>query len=260
MNCKDCIFAKYGQVKRPMTPDGQVGCACDRLDTWLDKNEAYQTEGESYYELTKFCNMYRNHDWRKEVQEKHEDEFDPPNHSLLEDLVEIARSEVKPLFGIAVWDDPTGHFADLDKTVMGLTNIRYPRDKMKVVLSTFSARGVNDVADLINRLQGDIRNSSAIFHLLDYRKYKDTEVFKKLVEATFFVHIKSGTLLPEDLFELIDKSMNEDLERACMWEGDGFTVIHKKVVTGLYLQFNDYDKMVSHIREIAKEQNAYQKV
>lgn len=246
MNCKDCIFAKYGQVKRPMMPDGQVGCACDRLDTWLDKNEAYQTAGESYYELIKFCNMYRNEEWQSEHNYGNE--------------VAIAREEVMPLFGIAVWDDPTGHFADLDKTVMGLTNIRYPRDKMKVVLSTFSARGVNDVADLINRLQGDIRNSSAIFHLLDYRKYKDTEVFKKLVEATFFVHIKSGALLPEHLFELIDKSMNEDLERACMWEGDGFTVIHKKVVTGLYLQFNDYDKMVSHIREIAKEQNVYQKV
>lgn len=252
MDCKDCIFAEYGQVKRPMMPDGQVGCACDRLDTWLDKDEAYLAADESYYELTKFCNMYRNEEWKSEHNYGNE--------------VAIAREEVMPLFGIAVWDDPTSTMIDLEKTVMGLTNVKYPRDKMKVVLSTFKARGVNNVADLINRLQGDIRNSSAIFHLLDYRKYTDTEVFKKLVEATFFVHVKSGyrqrgsTLLPEHLFELIDKSMNEDLERACMWEGDRFTVIHKKVVTGLYLQFNDYDKMVSHVREIAKKQNAYQKV
>lgn len=246
MDCKDCIFAEYGQVKRPMMPDGQIGCACDRLDTFLDNNEAYLAAGGSYYELTKFCNMYRNEEWHSEH-----------NYG---DEVAIAREEVMPLFGIAVWDTPTGTMSDLEKTTMSLTQVEYPREKMKVVLSTFNARGVHDVVHLVNRLQGDIRNSSAIFHLVDDRRNKDTEVFKKLVEATFFVHIKSGSVLPEDLFELIDKSMNEDLERVCMWEGEGFTVIHKKVVTGLYLQFDDYDKMVDHIREIAKEQNVYQKV
>lgn len=268
MDCKQCIFAQYGQElnvltgmpANPSSADMQIGCGCDRLYTFEDRNEAYRTVGKPYYQLTKFCNMYRTDDWRTEVQKKYAEEFDTPNHSFLEDLVDIARYEVKPLFGVAVWDVNEGSFEDLENTTLNLMNIDYPRNKIKVMISTFTTRGVNKVSDLVNRLQVDIKNSAATFHMVEDRKIRDTDIFKKLVEASFFVLIKSGATLPSGLFNRIDESVNDDLEKVCMWEGDGYTVINKRVATSLYLQFNDYEKMVDHIRELSNKQGVYQKI
>lgn len=266
MDCEKCIFAQYGNpvdvfnglsnlrfdannrsLSEPLLNDRQVGCECDRLDTFEERGEAYQTLGSPYYQLTKFCNMYRTEDWVDDDKRGRE--------------VSAAREEVMPLFGIAVWDHQDATFDDLDKTVMSMANMVYPTKKMKMMVSTFQSRGVGAVADLINRVQAmEFINTVATFHLHEHRALRDTEIFKKLVQGTFFVHIEAGYVLPPDLFEVIDNSMNDQLERFVMWEGEGWSAIHKKVATSLYLQFNDYDKLVDHVRDIAQQQNVYRKV
>lgn len=242
MDCDKCIFAQYGQLT-----DIQVGCECGRVETFKDRGEAFQTVSQPFYQLTKFCNMYRTEDWVGVENYGRE--------------ASVARDEVMPLFGIAVWDHDGATFDDLDKTVMGLSQMVYPKHKMKMMVSTFQSRGVAAVSDLINRVQAtEFSRAVATFHLHENTALRDTEIFKKLIQGTFFVHVEAGYLLPPDLFEVIDNSMNGRLERIVMWEGEGWNVINKKVATSLYLKFNDYTKMVDYARGIAREQNVYQKV
>lgn len=265
MDCEGCIFAQMGA--KPRSPvahsqilvQEQVSCACDRLDILEPRGEAYINMEKPYYQLTKFCNMYRNDEWREKQIEKWEEQGE--QHSFQEDYIDAARNEVMPLFGIAVWDHTGATFDDLNKTVMSLPSQIYPVKKMKAMVSTFQSRGVGAVADLINRVQAEeFKNAVATFHLHEQRALRDTEIFKKLVQGTFFVHIEAGYVLPPDLFSVIDESMNDRLERIAMWEGTGWSVIHRKVATSLYLEFMDYDKLVDHVRDIAKEQNVYRHV
>jgi hypothetical protein len=240
MNCNGCVFALMDKNEE------QIGCECSRIETFKNRGEAHKPADKLYYELTKFCNMYRTEEWKS----KHTD----CDHAA------VARNEIMPLFGIAVLDDSQSSFDMLENTAMQIANIDYPLKKIKVVVSTFNARGVGKIADLINRLQKNNVNSLATFHIFNNSKFKDTEVFKKLVQATFFVSIKSGSVIPYDLFKKINRSMNDDLDRVCMWEGDGYAIINKHIADSLYLNFNNYEKMVEYIKKLAIEQNVYKTV
>jgi hypothetical protein len=258
MDCKECIFAQWGTRKKalivnesdfvlgevPATPI-QEGCLCGRVDIFKNRGEAQVEQGDTHYTLTKFCNMYRTEEWQEEQDEP---------------ALEAARQEVMPLFGIAVYDQIDKKINDLQRTVDSILAANYQRNKIKVILSTFQERGVSAVANIINNLQLEVKHSSAVFQLLGNDYIKDTEAFKKLAQATYFVKVKSGEEIPPDIFTEIDRSMNDDLERIVMFEGDGFSIISKKVVTDLYLEHMDYDKMVNHIRKISQEQNVYKKI
>jgi len=251
MDCKECVFALTGSPRQNL-PYVQNGCGCDRIDIFEKRGEAVKTVGDSHYQLSKFCNMYRTADWAVEKLAGNED---TPYHLLSE-----ARQEVTPLFGVAVHDEPVRSMDDLKRTCESLLAIDYQSNKIKVVLSTFQVRGVSAVANVVNNMQLGIEHTSAIFHILDVRQFKDTEVFRKLTQASYFVYIKSGAVIPPDTFKNIDISLNERLERIAMFEGDGFTIINKNVVKGVYLEHNDYDKMADHVRRIAKEQDVYEKI
>lgn len=261
MDCEECIFAQMGQpievfdritslefkpnVSTPVLADAQVGCDCGRISTFEDKEEAYRTVSSPYYQLTNFCNMYRTKEWEEKQNEP---------------AMEAALQEVTPTFGIALYDQTEKDMYDLQRTVDSILALNYQRDKIKVVLSTYQSRGVSAVANIINNMQSKIERSSAIFHVLDSRRIKDTEVFKKLAHSSYFVYIKSGATLPPYSLKTVDISLNSDLERIVMFDGDGFSIINKKIVLDLYLDFLDYDKMTDHIRHISQEQNVYRKI
>ena len=254
MDCEKCIFAENGilwdraeAAENGITlKPGQTGCECGRVSIFESRKEAYKAVDKPYFELTKFCNMYRTEEWKNESNKGLEQQ--------------VARKEVMPLFGIGVYDTSNMDFEDLEQTVASIREVLYPRERMKVVLSTFTKRGVSRVSDLVNRMQKDIKHSSATFHVIAHRQIRDSEVFKKLTQATHFVHILAGAKLPPDLFASIDRSFNEDLKRTIMFEGDNFSVIQKQVVNSMYLDYNDYEAMVNQVRLISKEQNVYEEV
>ncbi len=266
-SCKDCIFAGYGQPIEmqlcgefdAIKLDVQTSCAADRLDPFVDRHEAFQTVAQPYFSLTRLCNMKRDDAWRKEVQEKYAEEYE--NHTFIEDLVDIASDEVMPLFGIAIQDHPDTTNEGLENTVNSVIHANYPTRKMKTVISTFAARGINNVMHQVNFMQEKNHNAEAIFHVVFEPKIKDTEVFKKLTQAHYFVNIFAGATLDKDFFTKVNQSLNEDMEKVVMFECDrGYTAIRKEVVTGLYLRFNNYEDTVDEVRRLAKEKDVYRKV
>lgn len=244
-SCKGCVFAEYSPHPTAKLLSIQTGCKADRLELFKTRHEAWMTVAEPYFNLSKFCTMYRGTDWTDK------NGFD----------TDKAREELMPLFGIGVYDhNVDAPIERLHKTVDSIKAIDYPSEKMKLVISTFTGRDKNELVNVINKMQEKIYLSSAIFHIIDLKQMIDKEVFKKLVEAAYFVNIRSGAVLPPDIFNIIDKSQNDDVLSTVMYEGEGYSIIHKSIVNNLYLKHLDYEAMVDNVRELSQEQKLYREL
>lgn len=231
MSCRGCVFAESED-------ENQTGCAANRMGIFLEEG-AHKPDGDTYYRIPRFCNMYRERvGWAESDQ-------------TAEELLEKATYEAQPLFGIALRDDPERPFSDLEKTVESILKLDYDKDKIKTVISSFPGRGLSAVAHLVNVMKdAGNQHSSCIFHVMHESKVKDTEIFKKLVQGHYFVNVQAGTLLQPDLFNIVDESLNTKLERIFLFEGDGFSVASKSIVTKMYLDFNNYQETIDSIRNL----------
>ena len=105
MNCDKCVFnIKFGF---------QTGCKADRIQKFIDKGKATRKTGASSYELTQFCNMYR--------------EDDTP--------LSVAKEQADVTIGVVVLDDPSKDIEELIKTVESLETAitRYKKNKVSLV-------------------------------------------------------------------------------------------------------------------------------
>lgn len=228
ISCEGCVFS--------INSEGvQTGCLANRLRKFMERG-ARKYYGEKSYRVPKLCNMYRDSKWRSGEDQ------------TLDSLLGKAKYEAQPMFGIALRDDPQKPFSELEKSVESILKMDYDRDKIKTVISSFPGRGLSAVSHLVNLMQeAGHKNSSCIFHIMHQSKTKDTEIFKRLVQGHYFVNVQVGTLLDPGLFNLIDDSLNNKLESIYLFEGDGFSVAPKSIVTKMYLDFNNYDKMINHL-------------
>lgn len=228
ISCEGCIFS--------INSDGvQTGCFANRLRKFIEQG-ARKYYGENSYRVPKLCNMYRDSKWRSDEDQS------------LESLLKKAVYETQPLFGIALRDDPQKPFSELEKSVEAILKMDYDKDKIKTVISSFPGRGLSAVSHLVNVMQeSGHKNASCVFHIMHESKTKETDIFKRLVQAHYFVNVEVGTLLDPGLFNLIDDSLNNKLETVYLFQGEGFSVAPKSIVKKLYLDFNNYDKMIGYL-------------
>lgn len=244
MDCKECIFSTWLDKR-------QTGCLANRIDKLVAKDKAVWTEkdGSSYYTLHQFCNLYRQTEWKDAAESKDSDE-----------LIDKALNEIKPPFGIVAHCDHNHSIEDITKTIDSLKQINYNTNKVKVVLSTNNLSDYNAIVHLTNVIKEKFQASESIFHLHEEISLRDTECFKKIVQAMYFVKIKAGKTIDPELFNTINIILNNDLKQVCMFESDEVTVIMKKIMTECYLEFNNYDLAIDHIRNICIKQDKYEKI
>jgi hypothetical protein len=239
MDCKECIFADYHN-------NVQVGCKAERLDKFIENNTAKLDKTNKYYDLTKFCNLYRTQSWVDDSKAEIND-------------LQRARSEVMPLFGVVVRHSNKNSIEELKKTIDSILDIAYPPEKIKVVISSPQIH-FNEIVHFVNVLKDKFKSSESIFHFADDAYTKDTESFKKIIKSTYFVSTESGETIERNLFSYIDKTINDDLNQVCMIDSGNTTIILKKIMLDTYLNFNDYDLASDHIRALCIEQNKYEKI
>lgn len=239
MDCKECIFADYYN-------DVQVGCKAERLDKFIEDNAAQIDKDNKYYNLTKFCNLYRTESWANNTTAEIND-------------LQRARSEVMPLFGIVITHGDNNSVEELKKTVDSILNIEYPQEKVKVIISSPQIH-FNEIVHFVNVLKEKFKSSESIFHIVTDTYTKDTESFRKIIDSTYFVSTRSGETIDKDLFLYIDKSMNDELNKMCMFDLGATTIILKKVMLNVYLKFKDYELASNHIRTLCINQNKYEKI
>lgn len=245
MDCRECIFSKWIENK-------QSDCAAGRIDKFILKGKAtlcQPSDDELYYSLQQFCTLYRTEEWVKKVKTE-----DP------KELLDKALDSVKPLFGIVVHYTNDSNMNQLKTTVESLMKLDYDRKKVKIVISSPYHQQCEDIVHFTNILKEAFPASESVFHLHDEIELRDTECFKKIVEAMYFVKIQAGGTLEQNVFNTIDHIINHDLSQICMFETDCATIIMKNLVTRCYLEFKNYDLATEYIRNLCIKQDKYEKI
>ena len=231
MDCNACVF-------KVTENELQVGCKVDRLSKLINIGQATKEPGKSYYELSRFCNMYRT------------DDCD----------MDKARNQIKPLFGIVIFCSETDTLEDLNRTIESILNIDYEQKRIKIVISILTTKNLNDFVHITNVLKSKYRSVELVVHLHEHNPLREKEVFLKILKATYFVKIRNGSEIKSDLFDMIDKKINDDLDQTIMFETDSATIILKNAMNSEYLNFYDYDLAADSIRKLSIEQGKYEKI
>lgn len=229
MSCEGCVFAELDEVS-----SRQSGCKAGRLEKLIEQGANKNAEAE-YFNIPRLCNMYRDTHWFSQL----------PDGS---DGLSEARHESMPLFGIAIHDHPDSTLEDLKKTVESIKLIDYPKDKIKIIVSTFLQRGVTNVVEIINDLkENGFAHSESIFHSLHIPRVKDTEVFKRLTLAHYFVSVYCGSEVRPNAFNIVDDSLNTKMDKVYLFNGDGYSIVSKAIIRKIYLDFNNYDAAIDYL-------------
>jgi len=243
MDCSKCVFNIMDDGP-PMSGGpfggGQVGCKVGRLQKFIDKGKAKRRGIVSTsYELTQFCNMYR------------EEECDADKQ----------RYNVMPLFGIVVSITPEDTLEELTEFCRHLESLEYPKEKLKIVLSVPSGlKYAEGVLHLFNMLKVNFIAAELVLHLHNEGNVKDNETFKKLLEATYFVKVGVKDRFNLDVFQVIDDLLNDELKQLCFVENNSICIVLRSVIQQIYYNYESYEKAVEGLKTISMEQNKYEKI
>lgn len=247
MDCSECLFKEVVPTSGGPLGGPQVGCHANRVHRFSELGQAEYADG--YYELKRFCNMYRSTDWFEDKE------------MLLEEKLELAIEQSQPTFGVCIYDSLDHSIQDVQVTIDSIVNSDYNHDKIGVLLSTSLQMKPEDIVQITHKTQETIKQFATITHLYTGNdQMRDTEVFQKLVGATHFVKLTPSQKVPKNYFKNINESMNVNLDRISYYEQDNVVAIPSKVVRETYLDHNDYDAMVAFVEKISKQQGAYKKL
>ncbi len=232
MDCNKCVFN--------IEDEGvQTGCSAGRLQKLIDKGKANMPTGETAYELTQFCNMYR------------EDECD----------LDKQRYNVMPLFGIVVSIKPEDNLDQVNELCENLDSLEYPREKLKIVLSAPSGlKYAQNLMHTFRMLKENLKAAELVLHLHNDENTRDNETFKKLVQATYFVKMGVNDRLDQQVFKSIDKLVNEELKQPCFAENNSVPIVLKSMMQQIYYNYESYEKAVEGLKTMSMEQDKYEKI
>jgi hypothetical protein len=256
MDCSKCIFATC----TPPSSGGpfgtwQVGCKAGRLEKLKSRDEAFlptpsgsfSEETSNYYQLSRFCNMYRSGLWRRGSG-----------------AVKDAAQEVVSSFGVVVEIDSHSK-EEIETTLESIQNILYHSDKIPIMLSVKSSKEhtqyyVNSVIKLI----GNGFDSRTIMHHTTDQNEIDKDAFSYFFQkrkVNYLVKISASDTIDDGFFSFIDKEINEHLNQTVFFEDctNNTFAIGQGIVNTVYPESENYDLMSEKIKNISKEQKSYRK-
>ena len=247
MDCSKCLFKEFTPASGGPLDGPQVGCHANRIHRFSELGQAEYADG--YYELKRFCSMYRPTDWLENKK------------MSFEEKLELATEQSQPTFGVCIYDNLDHDVQDIQTTIDSIINSDYNHDKISVLLSTNLQMKPEDIVQITHETQKTIKRFATITHLyMGNDEMRDTEVFQKLVWTTHFVKLTPSQKVPKNYFKEINDSMNISLDRISYYEQNGVVAIPSKVVRETYLDHKNYDAMVDFVEKISKQQGAYKKL
>lgn len=239
MDCSECVF------RRNNSEGLQIGCEVGRLAVMQSLGVAIKTNEDSFFSLNRFCNCYRDEKWN------YPETIDAASSKV--------RSEIMPTFGVVIKDNGDVFDVSLfEQSLRSVLSTKWPVEKLRIILSTTKHRDMPAIAHLVNSTQKsysvDVR---AVFHHISEQKVKDWDRWRKLAAASYFVTINAGAELKLDTLDVVNNSLNTDLEQIVLFEFDGVSIVRSKIMKSVYLNFNDYNLALDYIRSIAKKDGMY---
>ena len=182
----------------------------------------------------------------------------------MQDLVEITKGELRPTFGIIIFDE-SNDFEDTLKTIESIKEIDYPKNKVKIVLSisqiklNLKNKKIQDLVDIADSMTTDKRHFYFSVHKYTGQdQLRDTECFGKVSMARYFVKINAGATINPDYFKQVEQTLQEEKSIALFHEEQqDISIVPASVAKNKYLEFNNYDFMVQGIKEEAQEEGLY---
>jgi len=243
MDCKNCIFSEWNN-------EYQTGCSADRLSKFIEKGKAtlkpigvHTDDISTFYELQQFCNLYREDKWKKDKDS--------------DKLLDLALKEIKPTFGVVVYDSKEKN-NNLNDTLESIKNINYEKKLIKIVISSFSERGVQNLVSKVIEMQTEGFQCVMTMHTYnDIESLRDYECFSKLLNYSYFVKIPSGSEISKDVFNDVEISLNHKLEQKALFEDENsnISIVPFKIVNSEYLNYNSYDLMVQGIKDAIEKKS-----
>ena len=221
--------------------EGEIGVILCTLETLIDGYKDYKTEclvvkedTGTLYGLTRLCNLYRDKD--------------------TEITLEEAQDEIKPTFGIAIYDE--GNPDKVEKTISSILDTQYPPDKIKVIISSFTAKDVSKMAHLINTLiDNGFKNSKLVLTGVKEAEVRDFSCFSNLYGSNYLIKLHAGDIINPDLFSKINISLNYDLDKNIIFKQQDTVCSLFSAINSEYMKHNDFDKTVESIESMAQLSN-----
>ncbi len=238
MDCNECVF-KIIDTGPPMSGGvvggGQIGCEAGRLEKYIKSGHASPSVGRPYYELDKFCNMYRDEEGC---------------------TVEKARFQIQPTFGIVIRDSLADNtWEEYVELVDHVASANYHPSFLKLVLSSSRKRGVYNICRLVDRTQEKFHHTLSVFQENDDEKLLEFDTFKEVMKASYLMQIKCWEKPEIDLniFKDIDTKINDDLEVFVATKCKGYSIGLRAAINSLYLECGGFDKTIDHLVSASNE-------
>ena len=229
MTCKGCKFTKrVGNL--------QIGCTAKRIKSFKERQECLVIKEETgtLYGLTRLCNLYRDKDAEITLAE--------------------AQDQIKPTFGIAIYDEGTP--GKVEKTISSILDAQYPPDKIKVIISSFTAKDVSKMTHLINTLiDNGFKNSKLVLTGVKEAEVRDFSCFSNLYGSNYLIKLHAGDIINADLFSKINISLNHDLDKNIIFKQQDTVCSLFSAINSEYMIHNDFDKTVESIESMAQLSN-----
>lgn len=239
-SCKNCTFSEFNQMEGL-----QDGCRADRLSKFkLEDVHLNTDEDNGYFEIGRVCNMHRDRDDNPYI------------------TIEEAREEIEPTFGIVIYDDPTIE-TNLKDCIDSIMNLDYDKNKITVVISSFSSKNVSQLVDLINKLKTVYKRASLSLNTHTVERMIDYDGFSKCADRNYLIKMNYQSTISPQTLRRVDEILNDELLQIIAFQADGenkepITILPKRVVSSEYLKYNSFNKMALSMVELTKINGYYQ--
>ena len=261
-SCSGCWFADLaGQFDEE---SWQIGCEADRDALFTDPitNRTDFKDFPKYRSLDRFCNMYRGIDWAMDRGEQdninlHNDEY----------MLELARKEIKPSFGVVIFTNEESTEAQVRETLDSIIKAQELYDKKRVgtMISWLPNFSLGVTLNVVNQYYEKLR-LRGITHAyqdstLATSQLREKEAFTLFSKVSYYIKIKAGDTIQERTFKDVDATINDYMEKILVFHyGDAY-ILDGPLVRTTYLQFGqDYNFMQEELIKKAKQEGFYTEV
>lgn len=261
-SCSGCWFADMaGQFDEEAI---QIGCDADRADLFIDPvtGRTDFMDFPKYRSLDRFCNMYRSIEWA-------EDKGGQNNIHLYDDeyMVELARKETMPTFGIGIYTNEESTEAQVKETLDSIIKAQelYNKKRIGTMISWLPNFSLGVTLNVVNQYHEKLR-LRGITHAyqntnLATAQLRDKEVFTLFAKAGYYIKIKAGDTIPERTFTDVNATINDYMEKILVFNYGDTYILDGTLVRNTYLEFGqDYDFMQEELIKKTKQEGFYTEV
>lgn len=254
-DCQHCIWAL-----KDKKGNHQTGCLANRLDKFREAG-AGVNKIDNHYQINRICNLHRTAEWSH-----YDEDFEEATLFDKDDLyLTKASDEIKTTFGIVIYDAEETH-EKLEQTMYSIRDTEYDKAKVRIVISaTKKKKNVYEYLRIVEALKEDGFNVELILNSeANPKNLRDFEAFNKCSSCIYLAACDSGATISSSTLSRIDTSLNGKLAKVITFSQNSLfgkvDFITRSIASSEYLKYNDFQKMLSSVKELCIENKMHREL